>query len=47
MRLFFGARMPQLARLRFAASFAQLKLTPHAPSALLPSAHRFAKPQGL
>ena len=47
MRLFYGARLP-LARaiaLRGSARH-QLKLAPHAPSALLPSALRFAKSLG-
>ena len=47
MRLFYGARLP-LARaiaLRGSARH-QLKLAPHAPSALLPSALRFAESLG-
>ena len=47
MRLFCGARLP-LARaiaLRGSARH-QLKLAPHAPSALLPSALRFAESLG-
>ncbi len=43
---FDGARMPQLAQLRFAASVATVQAPSARPSALLPSAHRFAEPRG-
>ena len=42
MRLAWGRICPWIAQLRFAAPLAQLKLAPHAPSALLPSALRSA-----
>ena len=45
--MFGGARMPQLAQLRFAASVATVQAPSARPSALLPSAHRFAEPRGL
>ena len=38
--------MPQLAQLRFAASVATVQAPSARPSALLPSAHRFAEPRG-
>ena len=41
-----GHVCPWLAQLRFAAPLAQLKLAPHAPSALLTSALRFASSLG-
>ena len=46
MRLASGHVCPWLAQLRFAAPLAQLKLAPHAPSALLTSALRFASSLG-